>query len=141
MRPLLIGDPSSCDRGWARLRDREAHPEGAPLPQYRLGADPAAHHVDHPPRDRQAEAEALLLARLAAPVEALEDALQLPGGDAGAGVNYLQDDFALFVMTAANGNGAGRWRVLEGVGEEADHHLPQQGRIAGGSEIGLDVDD
>src|SRR5690348_1677708 len=118
MRPLLI----SCHRSRARVRDREADPEGAPLPLRRFDADPAAHHVDHPLRDRETEAAALLLARLAAAVEALEDALQLPRWNSGTGVKNLQDHFSFAVVAAANSNGAGRRGVLEGVGEEADHH-------------------
>src|ERR1700679_2781836 len=102
MRPLLIfalyicpGHPCSGDRGRARLGDRQAHPEGAALAEHGVGADLAAHHVDHPPRDRQAEAEALLLARLAAAVEALEDALDLRRRYAGSSVHDLQDDLRL----------------------------------------------
>ena len=101
-----------------------------PSPSTEVGADLAAHHVDHAPGDRQAEAEALLLARLAAPVEALEDALDLRRRDPGSGVDHLQDHLRLAVAAAANGNGAGGWRVLEGVGEQADHHLAQQRRVA-----------
>src|SRR3954449_4521603 len=97
MRPLLI---SLGHRGRARFRDREADPEGAPLPLHGLDPDPAAHHVDHPLRDRQAEAEALLLARLAAPVEALEDAFELCGRNAGTGVDDLQNHFPFAVMAA-----------------------------------------
>ena len=67
-----------------------------------------------------------------APVEALEDALDLRRGNAGAGVDHFQDDLALPVVAAANGNGPGGRRVLEGVGQQADHHLAQQGRVAGG---------
>jgi hypothetical protein len=61
--------------GW--VGDGQADPEGAALALDRAGADLAAHHVDHAAGDRQAEAEALLLARLVAAVEALEDALDL----------------------------------------------------------------
>ena len=43
-------------------------------------------------------------------------------------------------MAAANGNAPGQGRVLEGVGEQADHHLAQQGRVAIGGEVGLDLD-
>src|SRR5260221_246881 len=136
----LLAPRSSGHRGRARLGDGEADPEGAALPLDGLGADLAAHHVDHAAGDRQAEAEALLLARLAATVEALEDALDLRRRDAGSSVHDLQDDLSLAVVAAANGNGAGGWRVLEGVGEQADHHLAQQRRIAGGAEIGLDLD-
>src|ERR1700710_795383 len=141
MRPLLmfalyIGTWSG-DRGRARLGDGEADPEGAALPLDGVGADLAAHDADHAAGNRQAEAEALLLARLAAPVEALEDALDLRRRDPGAGVDYLQDDLCLSVMAPAHRNGAGGWRVLEGVGEQADHHLAQQRRIAGGGQIRL----
>ena len=124
--------------GWAIGRRTQ---KVLPSPSTELGADLAAHHVDHPPRDRQAEAEALLLARLAAAVEALEDALDLRRGNAGSGVDHLQDHLPLAVAAAANGNGAGGRRVLEGVGEQADHHLAQQRRVAVGGEIGLDLDD
>src|ERR1700750_458591 len=110
MRPLLISDPLGHRRR-ARFRNREADPEGAALPLHRLDADTAAHHVDHPLRDRQAEAEAFLLARLAAAVKALEDAPELCRRDAGAGVDYLQNHFPFAVMAAANGNGTGRRRV------------------------------
>ena len=45
----------------------------------------------------------------------------------------------LAVEAAANGNGAGGWRVLTGVGEQPDQHLAQQGRVALGGEVGLDI--
>src|SRR3954447_17149412 len=120
MRPLLIvflpGSSSSRHRGRARLGDRQADPEGAAFALLGGGAHLAAHHVDHAAGDRQAEAEALLLARLAAPVEALEYALDLRRGDSCSSVDYLHDHVPLAVAAAANGNGAGGWRVLEGVG-------------------------
>src|SRR3954452_9224624 len=138
MRPLLI---ASCHRGRARLGDREADPEGAPLPLHGLDPDPASHHVDHPLGDREAEAEALMRAGLAAPVEALGDAFELRSRNTGAGIDDLQDHFPLAVMTAANGNGAGRWSVLERVSEQADHHLAQQRRVSCRRQARLDVDD
>src|SRR5690242_13982534 len=110
MRPVLmlfVLRSCLCDRGRAGLCDGQADPEGAALAEGGVGADLAAHHVDHAPRYRQAEPEALLLARLAAPVETLEDALDLRRRDPGPGVDYLHDDLALSVMPAANGNGAG----------------------------------
>src|SRR3954454_20699595 len=71
------GRSSSGHRGRARLGGGEADPEGAALALDGVGADAAAHHVDHAEGEWQAEAESLLLARLAAAVEALEDALDL----------------------------------------------------------------
>src|ERR1700710_319235 len=131
MRPLLMF--ALYIGTWSG--DGEADPEGAALPLDGVGADLAAHDADHAAGNRQAEAEALLLARLAAPVEALEDALDLRRRDPGAGVDYLQDDLCLSVMAATHRNGAGGWRVLEGVGQQADHHLAQQRRGARGGEI------
>src|SRR5438128_2501627 len=120
MRPLLIASPfpereDSCDRGRAGLVDGQPHPEAAAFAEDRFGADLAAHHVDHATGDRQPEAEAFLLAGLAAAVEALEDALALRRRDPGAGVDYLENYLCLAVMPGANRNGAGRRRVLEGV--------------------------
>src|SRR5690242_18190651 len=108
MRPLLIRflRPSG-HRGGGRLRERQADPEGAALALDGVRADAAAHDVDHAPGDRQPEPEALLLARLAAPVEALEDALDLGRGNSRARVDHLQDDFPRAVMAAANGNATG----------------------------------
>src|SRR6476469_9740175 len=130
MRPLLIAGPRSCDRCRARLGGREADPEVASLALDRGGADLAPHHVDHAAGDRQAEAEALVLARLRAPVEALEDALDLCRGYAGSCVDHFHHTVALAIEAAANGNAAGGLRVLTGVGEEADEHLAQQRRVA-----------
>ena len=45
-------------------------------------ADLAAHHVDHPLRDREAEAEALFLTGVRATKESFKDAVDLISGDA-----------------------------------------------------------
>ena len=79
-----------------------------------------------------------MLARLRAAVEALEDALDLRRGDPCSGVDHFHHHLPLAVEAAANGNAAGGWRVLTGVGEQADQHLAQQRRVALGGEIGLD---
>src|SRR6188472_719649 len=97
MRPLLI----SGHRGRARVGKGKADPEGAALALDRGGADLAAHHVDHAAGDRQAEAEALLLARLATTVEALENALDLRRGYACACIDDFQDHVRLAFAAAA----------------------------------------
>ena len=52
-----------------------------PRPSLGFDADLAAHHVDHPLGDREAESEALALERAAAAIEALEDAIALLRGN------------------------------------------------------------
>src|SRR6476619_3267558 len=121
IRPLLI----SGHRRRGGFCDREPDPEVAALSLDRGGADLAAHHVDHAAGDRQPEAEALVLARLRAAVEALEDALYLSCGYAGSCVDHFHGPVLLAVATAANGNGAGGWRVLTGVCEQPDQHMAQ----------------
>src|SRR6187549_4279549 len=117
MRPLLmLAIPSSGHRGRAWLGHRQADPKRAALALDRVGADLPAHHVDHAAGDREAEAEALALARLVAPVEALEDPLDLLFRNTRPGVDHLQHDLPLTVTAGANRNGTRQRRVLEGVG-------------------------
>src|SRR4051794_32153213 len=85
IRPLLI----SGHRRRRGLGDRQADPEVAALSLDRGGADLAPHHVDHAAGDRQPESESLVLARLRAPVEALEYALDLGCGYSGSGVDHF----------------------------------------------------
>src|SRR5262245_7396733 len=139
MRPLLIFLPPSCNRCRTWLCDGEPDPEGAALPLDRAGADLAAHHVDHAAGDRQAEAEALVLARLVTPVEPLEDSFYLGRGYPRPGVDHFHRYVSLPISATAYRNGAGGWRVLEGVGEQADENLPEQGRVALRGQVGLDL--
>ena len=110
-----------------------------PSPGLRAEADLAAHHVDHPLRDREAEAEALALERGRASVEPLEDAVLLFGGNPLACVLDLDRHGLLLPPRGAKGNRAGRRGVRAGVGEQADHHLAQQHRVALGDQIRLDL--
>ena len=58
-----------------------------------------------------------------------------------SGRRRREADLADPFVAAPQGHRPGRRRVLEGVGEQADHHLAQQGRVAGRGEVLLDVDD
>src|SRR4051794_6279822 len=122
MRPLLIrslAPRSSCDRGGARFGDGQPHPEGAALALDGVGPDFAAHDVDHAAGDREAEAEALVLARLRAAIEALEYALDLGRGDSCSSVDHFDDHLGLGFEAGAYGNAPGGWCVLAGVCEQA----------------------
>ena len=148
-RGLVVGDqdPSAAHR--VRLM-RSGSALGAasrslivkmlPRPSSEETLDLAAHHIDHPLGDREAEPEALALQRTAAAVEALEDAILLRR----RGFQFLCPRPRSRPVTpppdvSAKGNGAGRGGVLEGVGQQADQHLAEQDRVGVGGEVGLDL--
>jgi trehalose 6-phosphate synthase len=92
------------------------------------GGQPAAVGLGHLGGDRQADAAAGDLGRLPAPPEPVEDAGQVLGGDALAGVGDLQHRLAAR-RTGADGDVAARRGELQRVGEQVRDQLVQPVRV------------
>ena len=148
-RGLVVGDqdPAVGHRHHATgvaagFADRQAHPEGAARLRP-CDSTPISPPITSTIRFaiERPEAEALLLERARAAVEALEDAVRPPPRRFRCRCRCTSIKTSPSVSaTSAKRNGARRGRVLERVREQADQHLAQQHRVALGGEVGLDVE-
>src|SRR5262249_60353174 len=100
-----------------RLGRAEADPERAALAGLRSKPDLTAHHVDHPLRDRQTQAEAVALEDRRAAIEAIEDPILFLRRDSLPGVLYLDGHGVVSPARGAKGNRARRRGVRAGVAE------------------------
>ncbi len=123
-------------RRFGRATDAFAFAEGhldgdrRALPQPRIEADAAAHHVDHAAHHRQAQAAAVRHAcGVGRAIERLEQARHLVGVDADAGVGDLHGEHAPVVMQLGVDGDAAALGVLDGVGEQVVDDLAQAPRI------------
>src|SRR5262249_33338043 len=99
-------------------------PEGASLARDAVDPDRALHGLDEVLDDREAEAGAAHVPRATAvdAVKALEEARQVAGLDAGAGVRHLDVDL-VFAGAHADGDGRARGAVLDRVVDQIGEHL------------------
>ena len=127
-RPLAVACPL-CGR---RLdHDGQPHDELRPLARpLASGLDPAAVHLHQPLHQRQTDAQPALRL-LQRPVhlgEHLEDAGQLVGGDADAGVPDRHHDVAALPL-GGQPDAPAPLAVLGGVVQQIHEHLGQPGRV------------
>src|SRR5258705_6845472 len=125
---------------------RKGQKNGGPAPQLALGGNAAAMGFDEVLHNRESQSGTALLTRAARvnPVEALEDAWQVLGGDAAAGIGDPHEHL-IARGRCEHADTPARWRVAQRVVEQVGENLAECFRIdadraAGILDRGVEVD-